>query len=640
MQMTGASLRSNAGVAWLRSARKFYFESLPLSPAQEQLLERKQFAALTRRTLFWFATLMFAALVTVLEGDKVQKPALLFAQVPWTLETWSITLLASMLPYAFLLPRLMNEPAAGNERSVSYLHVIWIAWLTLVAFVFISGNWALEWQPPSSTRFHLAQQTFVYLTIVGQVFTVLFLSTSRKATLTVIGIGILAPFYPYIAPQLAANPVGPKIPWVNLHIFFGGQLAVYLLIGWFLPAATGLRREILLEEEHRRADAERARANRFIVTIGHDLKQPLTAMTLRLATLAKRAARDSEMSSLAREIQGQASALGEMIQASFDLSRLHSGTWEVSPREVALPNLIHRVLDEFYPVAAERGVLLEAQHVPDYVVWTDPDALGRILRNLLANAIKYTPAERPNGPGRIVVEFVDRSEAIQINVADNGIGIPSGRKDDVFNEYIQLDNPERDRSKGFGLGLSIVRGLTQLLGHDLSLSSTEGSGSRFSITIPIKARIPVELLETKKAPAAAPRLKNAVIFLVEDDPAQREALVEHLLDWGCYVVDGGGPTEVIEKLRTDDLPGNRTEFILSDYRLRAGMNGLKAIADIRAELGNKNTPAAIWTGESGADVLQAVSNANIQLLTKPVSLEELATLIQSTTGNVQPITSP
>jgi len=566
---------------------------------------------------------------------------LIFDHVPWTVETWSYALLASMIPYAFLLPKLISEPLARKGRGVSYHHAIWIAWLTLVAFVFISGNWALDWQPRGSqNEFHLAQQTFVYLTIVGQVFTVLFLSTSRKAALIVIGIGILAPFYCIIAPQLRENPVGIGPGWVNLHIFFGGQLALYLLIGWFLPAATGLRREILLEEEHRRAEAERARANRFIVTIGHDLKQPLTAMTLRLATLVRRSARDPEISSLAREIQGQASALGEMIQASFDLSRLHSGTWEVSPREVALPNLIHRVLDEFYPVAAEKGLAVEAQHVPDYLVWTDPAALARILGNLLANAIKYTPAERPQGPGRIAVEFEDNSDAIRISIADNGIGIPPTRKDDVFNEYVQLDNPERDRSKGFGLGLSIVRGLAQLLGHELTLSSTEELGSRFSISIPIKARIPVELLGVQQAEALAPRLKDTVIYLVEDGLAQREALVEHLLDWGCYVVDGESPTEVIEKLRTDDLPSHRAEFILSDYRLKADMTGLKAIAEIRAELGNESAPAAIWTAESGADVLQAVAQANIHLLAKPVNLEELAATIQKATASAQSPTSP
>src|SRR5262249_20269404 len=160
-----------------------------------------------------------------------------------------------------------------------------------------------------------------------------------------------------VAPQLRVNPVGVQPGWVNLNIFFGGQLALYLLIGWFLPGASGLRREILLEEEHRRADAERARANHFVVTVGHDLKQPLTAINLRLLNLARRTKQDPNISSLVRDIQQQTNALGEMIQASFDLSRLHSGTWEVSPREVALPNLIGRVTSEFHSAALEKGLL-------------------------------------------------------------------------------------------------------------------------------------------------------------------------------------------------------------------------------------------------------------------------------------------
>jgi signal transduction histidine kinase/CheY-like chemotaxis protein len=549
--------------------------------------------------------------------------------VPWTPRLWFALLFVSMIPYGFLLPKIMKPPPVGDERHINLKHAAWIFWLTVVAFIFLSGNWALRWQPPGSqNEFHLAQQTFVYLTIVGQVFTLLFLSSSRKAIFAVVGIGILLPFYYQIAPELRLNPVGVAPGWVNLHIFFGGQIAVYLLIGWFLPSASGQRREILLEEEHRRAEAERARANHFIVTVGHDLKQPLTAINLRLATLAKRTAQDPEISLLAREIQQQTSALGEMIQASFDLSRLHSGTWDVSPREVALPNLIERVTGEFHATAGEKGVLLEVEHVPEYVVWTDPDALGRILRNLLTNAIKYTPAQGAAGPGRVAVEFEATAEQMHISISDNGIGIPASRTDDIFKEYVQLDNPERDRNKGFGLGLSIVRGLAQLLNHEFTFASTEGSGSRFTIAVPIKSRIPLELLSAQLEALSAPRFTDMVVFLVDDDEAPRNALVEHLLDWGCYVVDGDSAAELIEKLRTEDIPPHKSEFILSDYRLRDGKTGLEAISAVRAARGNQTVPAAIWTAESGTGVLREVARAETQLLTKPVDLQKLASALK------------
>ena len=626
--LVGATRIESVGAA-LRSVRRFYFEPIALNSAQQRLLERKQFTTLARRTAFWFATLLAGAAVVVWgKGEPAHTPPALFAQVIWTPYLWFAALVVSMFPYVFLLPKIMNPTT--NPSHTKLLNAVWIFWLTAVSCLFISGNWALDWQPRGSqNEFHLAQQTFVYLTIVGQLFTVLFLSSSRKAIFAVVGLGILAPFYFAIAPQLRANPIGPAPGWVDLHIFFGGQLALYLLIGWFLASANGHRREILLEEEHRRADAERARANHFIVTVGHDLKQPLTAISLRLATLVKRTAHDPEVCSLAQEIQQQTSALGEMIQASFDLSRLHSGTWDVSPRDVALPNLMERVTREFHTIAAEKGLLLKVQNVPEYVVWTDPEALGRILRNLLANGIKYTPARRAGGPGWVSIEFDANDRTVQISIRDNGIGFPTIRKDDIFKEYVQLDNPERDRNKGFGLGLSIVEGLARLLNHQLEVESTEGYGSCFSIKIPVKARIPAELMPAQMEEPSAPRFPDMIVFLIEDVRTPRNALVEHLLDWGCYVIDGDSATEVIEKLQAEDMPSHRSEFILSDYRLSGGKTGLDAIAAVRTQRNNENIPAAIWTAESGSDVLQEVARLKIQLLTKPINLEELASVLEN-----------
>jgi signal transduction histidine kinase len=521
-----------------RSVRRCYVKPIALNSAQQRLLEEKQFTTLARRTAFWFATLLVSAAVVVWgKGEAAHTSPALFAHVIWTPYLWFAALVVSMSPYVFLLPKIMNPTT--NPSHIKLLNAVWIFWLTAVSCLFISGNWALDWQPRvSQNEFHLAQQTFVYLTIVGQVFTVLFLSSSRKAIFAVVGLGILAPFYFAIAPQLRTNPIGTPPDWVNIHIFFGGQLVLYSLIGWFLPSANGQRREILLEEQHRRADAERARANHFIVTVGHDLKQPLTAISLRLATLVKRTAHDPEVSSLAREIQQQTIALGEMIQASFDLSRLHSGTWDVSPRDVGLPKLMERITSEFHAIAAEKRLLLKVQHVPEYVVWTDPEALGRILRNLLANGIKYTPAHRAGRPGWVSIEFDANDRVVQISIRDNGIGFPMIRKDDIFKEYVQLDNPERDRNKGFGLGLSIVEGLARLLNHQLEVESTEGYGSCFSIKIPVKARIPAELLPAQTEEPSVPRFPDVVVFLIEDVQAPRNALVEHLSDWGCYVIDG------------------------------------------------------------------------------------------------------
>jgi CheY-like chemotaxis protein len=157
----------------------------------------------------------------------------------------------------------------------------------------------------------------------------------------------------------------------------------------------------------------------------------------------------------------------------------------------------------------------------------------------------------------------------------------------------------------------------------LVFASQEGDGSRFSIAIPIKAPIPAELMPAQARVVSLPRFRDMVIFLVEDDQATRDALLEHLLDWGCYVIDGESASEVVEKSRTEDIPTHRAEFILSDYRLKDGKTGIDAIATIRAERKDRTIPAAIWTAESGFEVLQEIAHQGIQLLSKPADLEEL-----------------
>jgi CheY-like chemotaxis protein len=127
---------------------------------------------------------------------------------------------------------------------------------------------------------------------------------------------------------------------------------------------------------------------------------------------------------------------------------------------------------------------------------------------------------------------------------------------------------------------------------------------------------------------SAPRFADMVVFLVDDDESPRNALVEHLLDWGCYVVDADSAAELIEKLRTEDIPLHKSEFILSDYRLKDGKTGVEAISAIRMQRGSQAIMAAIWTGESGPEVLREVAHAEIQLLTKPINLQELASALK------------
>ena len=157
----------------------------------------------------------------------------------------------------------------------------------------------------------------------------------------------------------------------------------------------------------------------------------------------------------------------------------------------------------------------------------------------------------------------------KVSVWDNGIGIPEGRQTEIFKNYVQVDNPERNREKGFGLGLSIARGLANLLGHKLNVDSTPGRGSRFSVTVPFIGLIPPELIEVQTGEDGDPDLTNMVVAIIEDNSDLRIEISMRLIEHGCYVVAGESSYDVIEQLRIEALTSG-PHFIL---RLPVGTRG-------------------------------------------------------------------
>jgi CheY-like chemotaxis protein len=214
---------------------------------------------------------------------------------------------------------------------------------------------------------------------------------------------------------------------------------------------------------------------------------------------------------------------------------------------------------------------------------------------------------------------------VKISVWDNGIGIPEDRQADIFKSYVQVANPERNRDKGFGLGLSIVQGLADLLGHKLDVDSAPGRGSRFSVTVPFMGLIPPELLEVQTVEEGEADLTDMVVAIIEDNSDLRIEISMRLIEHGCYVVAGKSSSDVIEQLSIEALASG-PHFILSDYRLE-NEDGVAAIAAVRA-VTNASIPAALWSGNTSSAVLKKVAASGMKLLSKPVSEQTLLTLLE------------
>ncbi|MGE5505233.1 MAG: ATP-binding protein [Actinomycetota bacterium] len=238
------------------------------------------------------------------------------------------------------------------------------------------------------------------------------------------------------------------------------------------------------KERAEEAQAEAERANRaksqFLAAASHDLRQPVQSLFLFHDVLVN-AGLDGPAGTVVTRMRAALEALKSLLDGLLDISRLHAGAVEVRMEEFAVGDLLDRVAHE---AGSAADASLTVVGCSAWVV-SDPAQLARILRNLVDNAIKYA------GPGaRIVLGCRRCGGSLRILVADDGPGIPADKLGTIFEEFVQLGNPERDRAKGLGLGLAIVRHLAGLLGHEVAVSSQPGRGTVFTITVPL-ARVSI-----------------------------------------------------------------------------------------------------------------------------------------------------
>jgi signal transduction histidine kinase len=368
-----------------------------------------------------------------------------------------------------------------------------------------------------------------------------------------------------------------------------------------------------LREEKQIAEQANRAKSQFLAAASHDLRQPLHALGLFVETLSERI-RYPEARMLMDNINRSVAALEDLFDALLDISRLDAGIVDAVPRHTALGPLLKRLDAEF---ATEARAKRLGWHVSmtDVVAVTDPALLERVLRNLLSNAIRYTKQ------GEVRLNCSVENEAVLIEVADTGSGILPEHQQDVFREFFQLHNPERDRNKGLGLGLSIVHRLTQLLGHPLELQSQPGKGTVFRLRLPRGDSQAVVADETdlNKAIEDTP---HALVLVIDDEAAVRESMKLLLEGWGYTVVVAASGDEALHLL--DCAPA----AIIADYRLRDEETGDNAIRQIQTEWGN-DIAALIVTGDTDPERLRMAQQSGFAFLHKPVPPGKLRAFLRT-----------
>jgi signal transduction histidine kinase/ActR/RegA family two-component response regulator len=371
-----------------------------------------------------------------------------------------------------------------------------------------------------------------------------------------------------------------------------------------------------LRQEKLVAEQANIAKSKFLAAASHDLRQPLHALAL-FAQLLDERARDPDTRFLVGKIQHCAVALDSLFHSLLDLSKMDAGI--VSAKNVHFPvaPLVERLHAEYAPQAEAAGLRL-LTHCGELTAKSDPIMVERILRNLIANAIRYTRG------GEIVIDCTTVDAGIALEVRDTGIGIPEDQHEHVFQEFVQLGNPEHDRSNGLGLGLSIVRRLAHLLGTQVELQSTPGVGSSFRFALP--AGNPEAIIDSTEMPSLSPSaLTNALIAVIDDEADVREGMRMLLEHWGCRVIAAEDSASLVAAL---DQSALKPDVLVADFRLREANTGLDAIRHIESHC-ETSIPSLIITGDTAPERLSEARSRGSLLLHKPVPPAKLRAALQS-----------
>ncbi|MCT4656345.1 MAG: ATP-binding protein [Cohaesibacter sp.] len=414
-------------------------------------------------------------------------------------------------------------------------------------------------------------------------------------------------------------------------ILLGGLVAIFLLMllmsGRDVMEAVSryiaIKNENLdLADRYRKAAADADHANRektrLLAAASHDLRQPIHAIGLHLATLPTENMDDQSQTTLSR-IRNSLQTLTKLFNSLLDVSLLDAGKVKVKTSHFNLKDLLDGVMDDYEPLAEIAHVTLVLECAPVGVVG-DPVLLRRMVQNLLSNAIRYS-----NG-GTVQIDVqIDEESNLQISVSDEGPGIAEEHHALIFEEFTQLasqHNPLEDHAqgemgqdKGLGLGLAIVKRLSDMQGLSLKME-TSSKGTCLTICGLKAGSLPKTQTITQKPSGRIDALFQSKHVLVADDDIQTlEATAGLLQKWGCKVSLASSLDDINPMAQIPDL-------VVSDFSFEGHCTGLDIIAKAY-DVYHPDIPALIVSGDSSEGVQQQVKEAGYLLIHKPVQPVQL-----------------
>jgi two-component system, sensor histidine kinase len=379
----------------------------------------------------------------------------------------------------------------------------------------------------------------------------------------------------------------------------------------------GLERESLraaAENERARADSASRAKTAFLAAASHDLRQPMHALVQYCEHL-RRENRDMRLDETIKRIDWSLNAMQDLLDSILDLSKIMMGGVQPVLTTVRVGSMLERLDAQLRPMATSKGLHFVIGK-SEALIRTDDVLLERILRNLTLNAIRYTET------GRVLVRCRQRTDSVELQVWDTGIGIPRDELSKIYDPFYQVGNEARDRRKGLGVGLAIVRQLCDILGYDIRVRSVVGKGTVFAVRAPLSTESVSETAANRSEDMnQRDYVRGAFVILIDDDRMSREASEHTLREFGCRVISASSGLDAVAKLQNQEFAPN---IIIADYRME-GETGLEAIKmiteNLNALFGEQfSIPALVVSGDTSPEELRRVTESGYPMLHKPVAV--------------------
>ncbi|MBD9501024.1 hybrid sensor histidine kinase/response regulator NahK/ErcS' [Pseudomonas sp. BGr12] len=367
-----------------------------------------------------------------------------------------------------------------------------------------------------------------------------------------------------------------------------------------------------LREAKREAEQANLSKTKFLAAVSHDLLQPLNAARLFTSALQERSG-EVLVRNISQSLEDVETLLGTLV----DISKLDAGVIKPDIASFDVSELLGNLAAEYRQVAASEGLALD--FVPcGAQVRSDIQLLARILRNLLTNAIRYTPS------GRVLLGCRRRRHSLWIEVWDTGVGIAADKLGEIFQEFKRGDVQRLHQDRGLGLGLAIVEKIARMLGHRIQVESVPGKGSRFAIEIPLARRVARSAPEPERtADDLVERLRGSRVWVLDNDASICAGMRTLLETWGCRVVTALSEEDLARQV---DNFHAESDLLIVDYHLDDGLNGVDAVASINARRGTP-LPALMITANYSNELKQQVRELGHTLMHKPVRPMKLKTAL-------------